>query len=169
MRETLIHRECSHSHSDLLCSSFSHVPVRRHYSYSASRVLYGLLGPREVRFTSWFPLTSSNLRLTAQDVMQLARLRVAERAPHESLAALVQGLGMLAFIAIAATGVVMALYLVPGSRATEWLHDVKQTHEPAQQIIPVYRVLYVGGVVVHALFGQDHWRSMFLLEPRRKG
>lgn len=131
------------------------------------RVVYGLIGPRATRFASWFPFTASNLRLSAQDILQLARLRVAEREPHEGLAGLVQGLGMLAFVAIAGCGVVIALYLVPGSRATGWLHDVKEIHELAQQIIPVYLVLHVGGVVVHALVGQDLWRSMFFLGPRR--
>lgn len=131
------------------------------------RVLYGLLGPRATRFASWFPFTVSNLRLSAQDILGLARLHVPQRDPHQGVAGLVQGIGMLAFVAIAATGVVMALYLAPGSRATGWLHDVKELHELAQQIIPVYLVLHVGGVVVHALAGQDLWRSMFFLGPRR--
>lgn len=131
------------------------------------RVLYGLIGPRATRFANWFPFTVSNLKLSAQDLLQLARFRVPERKPHEGIAGLVQGIGMLAFIAIAATGVVMALYLAPGSRTTGWLHGVKEIHELAQQIIPVYLVLHVGGVAVHALIGQDLWRSMFFLGPRR--
>jgi len=131
------------------------------------RVLYGLLGPRATRFASWFPFTAANLRLAAQDVLQLARLRVMERKPHQGIAGLVQGLGMLAFLAIAVTGSVMALYMEPGSRATGWLHLVKEIHEIAQQVIPVYLLLHIGGVVVHALFGQDYWRSMFFAGPRR--
>lgn len=135
----------------------------------ALRVLYGLIGPRATRFANWFPFTASNLKSSAQDLLQLARLRVSEREPHEGIAGLVQGIGMLAFIAVAATGVVMALYLAPGSRATGWLHFVKELHEIAQQIIPLYLVLHVGGVVLHALNGHDLWRSMFFLGPRRKG
>lgn len=132
------------------------------------RILYGLLGPHAARFTAWFPFTTVNLRLAGQDIFQLARLRVPQREPHEGIAGLVQGLGMLAFIVIAATGVVMALYLVPGDRTTGWLHDIKEIHEIAEQIIPVYLLLHVGGVVVHALFGQHLWRSMFFVESERR-
>ncbi len=61
----------------------------------------------------------------------------------------------------------MAMNLVLGSRAPGWLHDVKEVYEIAQQIIPVYLLLYVGDVVAHTLLGQDVWRSMFFVEPRR--
>lgn len=132
------------------------------------RILYGVLGPYAARFAAWFPFTAHNLTLAGQDVLQLARFRVPEREPHEGIAGLVQGLGMLAFIAIAATGVVMALYLTPGSRTAGWLHDVKEIHEIAQQIIPVYLLLHVGGVVMHALLGQDLWRSMFFVPSKRQ-
>jgi len=131
------------------------------------RVLYGLLGPHAVRFANWFPFSASNLKLAEQDIAQLSRLQVTERAPHEGIAGLVQGLGVIAFIAIASTGVAMALYLEPGSRASGWLHAVKQIHEAAQLLIPAYLLLHLGGVVLHALFGQDLWRSMFFLRPRR--
>jgi len=131
------------------------------------RVLYGVIGPPAARLASWFPFTVSNCRVAAQDILLLARFRVAERKPHEGIAGLVQGLGMLAFLLIAATGAVMALYLELGSRATGWLRAVKELHETAQLIIPVYLFLHLGGVFLHALLGQDLWRSMFFVTPRR--
>lgn len=133
------------------------------------RTLYGLFGPHEARFAAWFPFSAFNLRLAGQDILQLVCFRDPEREPHQGFAGLLQGLGMVVFLAIAAMGVVMALYLAPGSRATGWLHDVKKVHEVAQQIIPVYLLLHVGGVVMHALFGQSLWRSMFFVGPRRTG
>jgi cytochrome b len=130
------------------------------------RVLAGLLGPRQARFATWFPLAAGNRRLIGEDLRNWAVLRFPERAPHEGVAGLVQFLGLLVFLAIAATGTLLAWYLEPGMRATGWLHDLKEVHEAAQILIPVYLGLHVGGTLLHALLGQHLWREMFFMGSR---
>jgi cytochrome b len=133
----------------------------------AIRVVIGLTGPARGRFATWFPFGKENLRLVVDDLKGFARLRFPEREPHEGVAGLVQFLGLVAFALIAATGTVIAIYLEPGTRATGWLHDVKEIHEAAQVLIPIYLGLHVGGALVHALLGQHLWREMFFLGKSR--
>jgi cytochrome b len=133
----------------------------------AIRILIGLLGPDRARFSAWFPFGTDNLRLVIDDLRGLGRLRFPERAPHEGLAGLVQFLGLLVFALIASSGTVMAFYLQPGARATGWLVSLKDIHEAAQVLIPVYLGLHAGGALVHALLGQDLWREMFFIRKSR--
>lgn len=133
----------------------------------AIRILIGLVGPDRGRFSAWFPFAKDNLRLVNDDLRNLVQLRFPERAPHEGLAGLVQFLGLLIFALIAFSGTVLALYLEPGTRATGWLSGVKEVHEAAQVLIPVYLALHVGGTLVHALLGQQLWREMFFLRKSR--
>jgi len=133
----------------------------------ASRILLGFLGSAGARFSAWFPFRKENLRLVMEDLGNLVRLRFPERAPHEGLAGLVQFLGLLVFVMIAATGTVMAFYLEPGTDARGWLRSVKEIHEAAQLLIPVYLGLHVGGTLLHALVGQPLWREMFFVGKSR--
>jgi cytochrome b len=133
----------------------------------ALRVLVGLLGPQRARFSTWFPFGPDNLRLVLDDLRNAARLRVAQRAPHEGIAGIVQFLGLLAFVLIASTGTLLAFYLEPGARASGWVHGLKEVHEAAQVLIPVYLGLHVGGTLVHALLGDPLWREMFFFGKSR--
>ena len=133
----------------------------------AVRILVGLLGRNEARFSTWFPFGKGNLRLVVDDLRNFARLRFPDRAPHEGVAGVVQFLGLCAFLVIAATGTIMVFYLVPGTRATGWLHDVKEVHEVAQLLIPVYLGLHVGGALVHSLLSRDVLREMFFIGGSR--
>ena len=133
----------------------------------ATRILMGLLGPEAGQFSAWFPFGIRNLRRVNEDLSNFARLRFPERAPHEGIAGVVQFLGLCAFLFIAITGTIMVLYLAPGTRATGWLHTVKEVHEGAQILIPVYLGLHVGGALLHSLLGQDLWREMFFISHPR--
>jgi len=133
----------------------------------AIRIFMGLLGPQRARFSTWFPFAKDNLRIVVDDLRNLVQLRFPERAAHEGIAGLVQFLGLLLFLMIAASGTVMAFSLQPGIRATGWLHTLKEIHETAQVLIPGYLGLHVGGALVHALLGQQLWREMFFLSKSR--
>ena len=131
------------------------------------RILIGLSGPAAGRFSTWFPFGRENLRLVIDELKGLVELRFPEREPHQGLAGLVQFLGLLAFALIAATGTLIAISLEPGTRATGWLHDVKEIHETAQVLIPIYLGLHVGGALVHALLGQHLWQEMLFIRKSR--
>lgn len=133
----------------------------------AIRLFIGLLGRDGGRFSTWFPFGRDNLRRVMDDLRNFARLRFPERAPHEGVAGVVQFLGLCAFLFIAVSGTVMAFYLAPGTRATGWLHGVKEVHEVAQLVIPVYLSLHVGGALLHSVLGQDLWREMFFIGDSR--
>ena len=125
-----------------------------------ARIAWGFLGPSAVRFAEWLPVTPARLRLCLQDIVGLARLRVPMREGHEGLAGLVQAIGLAAFAWMAATGTLMWIYLEPGTRATGWLHTVKELHEGAEPIAIAYVVLHAGAVIAHSLAGNPVWRHM---------
>jgi len=130
------------------------------------RLLWGLVGPRAVRFSQWVPVTRQRLGYVAEDVGWLLRLRMPHRATHEGLAGLVQFAGLIAFAWMAATGAVMFYALEPGARTTGWLHLVKELHEAGQGAVIAYLALHGGAVVLHAFTGDDGWRRMLFLRTR---
>jgi cytochrome b len=125
-----------------------------------ARTLWGLAGPRAVRFSQWLPVTRARLSVALQDIVLLGRLQLQERESHEGLAGLVQTVGLLAFLWMAATGAILFAYIEPGARATGWLRAVKELHEGGQAVVLAYLVLHIGAVVVHVLTGRPIWRRM---------
>jgi cytochrome b len=70
----------------------------------------------------------------------------------------------LLFTWLSASGVVIAMLVQPGERLTGWAHALKETHEAAGEAIPVYLVLHVGAVVLHAFHGKQIWKKMIFME-----
>lgn len=124
------------------------------------RFVWGLAGPSEVRFSSWFPVTRARLMAVREDLAALARLRIPERAGHGGLAGLVQAIGLLAFAWMAVSGAILFAYLETGARATGWARAVKELHEGAQPVVLAYIGLHVGAVIAHSFAGDPVWRRM---------
>jgi cytochrome b len=127
-----------------------------------ARIAWGLVGPREVRFSAWLPVTSRRLKLAADDVRELLRFRLpAHEAGHEGLAGVVQAAGLLAFAWMAASGALLFAWLEPGARASGAARVVKELHEGGQVAVLAYLALHVGAVLANALAGRPLWRRMF--------
>lgn len=131
------------------------------------RVAWGIVGPRSARFSSWLPVTRDRLRLVVEDLYTLLRFRIPERAPHQGLAGIVQGVGLLIFAWVAATGSMLFFTLEPGARPGPWLDLVKDFHEVGETLIPAFLAVHVGATIAHALAGDQRWRIMFFLSSAR--
>ncbi|MGR0480579.1 MAG: cytochrome b/b6 domain-containing protein [Candidatus Electronema sp. V4] len=126
--------------------------------------VYSFFGPQEFRLPRWFPFTGERLRQTGRDLKMLASFKLPEHKRRQGLAGLVQFFGIMVFSWLAATGTVMYFFLEPGSRASGLLHAVKEAHEVAVVLIPVYLALHVGAVIAHSLSGHQVWREIFFLK-----
>jgi len=126
----------------------------------AVRVAWGFVGPKEVRFAEWLPVTRARLTVVAEDLAALARLRLPVHAGHEGLSGLVQAIGLAAFAWMAVTGAILFGYLEPGARASGWMRAVKELHEGGQVVALAYITLHAGAVLVHSLAGDPVWRRM---------
>jgi cytochrome b len=124
------------------------------------RLLWGIAGPRDMRFSQWFPVTRARMRLVGEDLAALARLQLPERERHLGLSGLVQAFGLLAFTWTAVTGVLLYAYLEPGARAAGAVRLIKELHEGAQAVLLGYLALHVGAVLLHAVVGHPVWRRM---------
>lgn len=104
-------------------------------------------------------------RITASAArFSLWRLQIPQRSSHEGLAGLVQALGLLAFLCIGLTGLIISTQITPGTHLVGWPHAVKELPQVGQILIPVYLGLHAGAVLVHALQGRQLWKKMIFLE-----
>ena len=137
----------------------------------ALRLLWGVAGPRTARFSEWLPVTRDRIRLAAEDLRELVRLRIPERAPHQGLAGVVQSIGLVIFAWMAATGTLLFFAAEPGARPGRWLDVVEVLHGAGEALIPVFLAVHVGATITHALAGDRRWSTMFFLptggKPRR--
>ena len=127
------------------------------------RIIYGFIGPPEVRFSQWLPYNKERLALVWEDLQTLLRLQLPQRPAHQGLKALIQGFGLAVFAWMALTGSLMFFYLEPGHRARGMLHLIKEVHEIGHWLIPIFLGLHLSGVLLDAWFGQGKWRKMFFL------
>ena len=135
-------------------------------TFMSLRLVYGLVGPANVRFSQWVPYTKARLRFVWEDILTLLKFRLPDRPSHQGLAGLVQTFGLLTFSWIAVTGSLMFFYLKPGQEAGGLVHFVVEMHEIGETAIPLFLGLHVGAVVLHALFGRHLWRRMVFFEDR---
>ena len=127
------------------------------------RLIYGIFGPKNIRFTQWVPYTKERLLLVWEDILGLLRFRLPDRPTHQGLAGLVQTYGLGVFTWMALTGSLMFFFLETGHEARGSLHFIKEIHEIGATLIPIYLVLHVGAVILHALSGRHIWRKMIFL------
>jgi len=68
---------------------------------------------------------------------------------------------------LASEGVMSLFFLEPGQRAGGLIHFVEEIHEVGETLVPLYLVIHVGAVIIHALYGRDIWRKMFFMKKRK--
>lgn len=126
-----------------------------------SRVLYGFVGPLQMRFTYWVPYTRERFEQVIEDVQGLLKKQVPDRPLHGGLAGLVQAGGIAVFALMAISGTTMAIFLETGQRATGWIRLVKEVHELSGNLVAMYLIAHVGAVVLHSLMGKPVWQRAF--------
>jgi len=132
------------------------------------RLVWGVFGPQNVRFTRWVPFTRERLALVGEDIRGLLRFQMPERPTHEGLSGLVQTFGLLIFLFMALSGGFLFFSLEPGQKATGLAHAVKELHEAGELLVPLFLFTHVGAVTLHALAGRHLWRRMILLKEVRE-
>jgi cytochrome b len=132
------------------------------------RLVWGLVGPQNVRFSQWVPFTRQRLARVGEDIRGLLRFQMPERRTHEGLSGLVQTFGLLAFLFMSVSGSFLFFSLEPGQKARGLAHAVKEVHEAGVLLIPLFLFIHTGAVVLHALRGRHLWRRMFFLKAVRE-
>ena len=135
--------------------------------FIALRLFYGLVGPTNVRFKQWVPYNKAGLILVWEDILTLVKFHLPDRQSHQGLTGLVQSFGLLIFSWMAFTGSLMFFFLQPGREMGGVLHFIKELHEIGEAVIPIFLVLHVGAVILHALTGRHLWRKMFFLREQQ--
>ena len=83
----------------------------------ATRLLYGFLGPKDMRFSAWFPWNAARFEYVKADLRTLMRFKFPDPKLHRGLNAFVQSLGVVLFTWQGISGTVMSMTLVPGTEA----------------------------------------------------
>ena len=133
--------------------------------FVTARIIAGIAGSGQARFSGWSPFSPCQWRLAWQDVRGLSRLQVPERGAHQGLSGLVQafGLALFAYMGISGTG----LFLLKGSPDALMFHTLEEIHEAGEGLIPLYLLLHVGSVVVHSVAGKPIWQRMWSLSESK--
>ena len=130
------------------------------------RLIYGIIGPKKARFAQWLPYTRDRLQFVWEDIMGLIRLRLPGRQPRQGLASVVETFGLLVFSVMALTGSLLFFYLEPGIKARGSIHFIKEIHEVGEVLLPMFFLLHVGAVILHAVMGRHYWRIMVFLKEQ---
>ena len=128
------------------------------------RVIYGLVGSKAARFLNWVPYTHKRLSLAREGLISVFLYRRPTRPAHHGIAGAINALGLLIFSWMAVTGSFMFFFLDPGRRAGGLMHFIKEIHEVGETLVPVYLVIHIGAVIIHALYGRDIWRKMLFMK-----
>lgn len=134
--------------------------------FIAARLYHGFRGPKPARFATWVPYSRERLRLVLEDILGLIKLKLPDRPPHQGLSGLWETFGLAVFTWMAGTGLSMFLFLSPGQKTRGFVHVIKELHELGEMLIPVFLVVHVAAVMVHALAGDHRWRKMFFLKEK---
>jgi len=135
-------------------------------SFMFFRIWLGFYGIPSVRFSQWVPYTRDRVLMVLEDIVNLLRLRLPQRATHEGLAGLVQTFGLAVFTWMALTGTLMFFLMEPGRKAGGVLHLIKELHEIGLWLIPIFLAIHAGAVTLHALSGNQVWRRAFFLKEK---
>jgi cytochrome b len=134
--------------------------------FIAARLYHGFRGPKTARFAAWVPYTTERLRLAFEDILGLIKLKLPDRPPHQGLAGIWETFGLAVFTWMSITGLYMFLFLTPGVKTPGFMHVIKELHEVGEDLIPIFLVVHVAAVVVHALAGDHRWRKMLFLQEK---
>jgi cytochrome b len=127
------------------------------------RIGYGFVGPTNAKFAAWVPYSKERLTAVWEDILTLAKLKLPDRPARQGLAGLAEFFGLAVFTWMAATGTYIYYCLKPGHWSGVTVHFVKELHEAGAALIPVFLVIHIGAVMLHALAGDHRWRKMFFL------
>lgn len=133
-------------------------------AFLLARIIWGLVGPTNIRFVNWVPCTPSRFKLVIEDVRLLLRFKVPERPTHVGLSGFVEALGLLAFTWLAVSGVINAVEITPGVKLMGWPRVIKGWHQIGDVLVPAYLILHIGGTIAHSLVGKQVWKKMLFLE-----
>ena len=125
------------------------------------RLLYGIVGPKSVRFMAWVPFTGERIGYVLADLKGLLACKLPERQPRQGIAALVEISGLLIFLFLALTGVMLFLMIEPGHKTEGFIHFVKELHETGEMLLPLFLSIHAGAVILHAMTGNHLWKKMF--------
>jgi len=130
-----------------------------------ARLLYGVLGPEQVRWGRLIPLDfRAWLASVVEDLQSLLKLELPDRPRFWGLKGVVQLFGLLVFACMALTGSLLFTYLEPGRKAHGLLYVIKEMHEIGGTLIPIFLALHLTGVLLDAFWGRKKWRRAFFLE-----
>ena len=128
------------------------------------RFMYGIWGSANARFTNWIPYNGERLKLVLEDIVGFVQRRLPDRQPHQGVAGLVEILGLLLFLLLAATGVFMFFAIEPGHKVQGTTHIIKEMHGIGEILLPLYFLGHGGAVLLHAMAGKHLWRKMIFLK-----
>ncbi len=134
--------------------------------FVGSRFACGILGPADTRFTHWFPYNKKRIKVVVEDIMGLTQFRLPDREPRQGLAGLVESLGLLLFLFLAATGVLLFFIMEPGHKAQGIAHFIKELHEAGEIFLPLFFLVHGGAVILHAMTGNHLWRKLIFLSEK---
>lgn len=132
-------------------------------AFIVTRIVMGLTKSETLSFKGWLPIAPLQWKRALEDFRSLLRFSVPQRNRHEGLAGLTQAFGLALFTWMALTGAV--LFVLGQDVETEIVEIFEELHKVGESLIPLYLVMHIGAVLLHALGGNPIWKKMFSIRP----
>ncbi len=128
------------------------------------RLALGFIGPKRALFRNWFPVTKARLASVFEDLRGLLAFKLPKRDARKGLAGALQAFGLLVFIWMTASGLLLYLMTMPGERSSGVVHTIEEAHEAGVGLFIFFLILHVGGAFLHLMAGRNYLKRMFFLE-----
>ena len=129
------------------------------------RIVMGLTSSKVLSFKEWSPFSKYQWQSAIHDFRTLLTLKIPNRSRHEGLAGITQAFGLLIFFWMSVTGT--TIFMLKSGTESNFIQYIEEIHEVGESLIPIYLVLHVGAVLLHALCGKPIWKKMFKFKKEK--
>ena len=126
-------------------------------------LVHFFFGPYKTGYRRWLCFTRRRIGNIRDDLNALIRCKLPEPKKHEGLAELVQVFGLVLFVWIACSGILLLSSISFGGQEPSFLKPFIILHKVVKPLLFMYLAIHIGATVLHTLAGHRVLGNIFSL------